>query len=193
MKNVLLLLANGFEIYEASAFIDVFGWNQCDGDRGTRLLTGGLSREVESAFSQRMVVDLVDGQIDVADFDALAVPGGFPECGFLDDGFDERFLSIVRRFHGEGKIVASICLGALPLARSGILAGKAATTYNQEEGRWQRELVSYGARLSDGSIVRDVGVVTSWNPSTAVDVAFALLEDLTGSANMLDVRSQMGF
>jgi len=28
MKKVLLLLADGFETYEASVFIDVIGWNQ---------------------------------------------------------------------------------------------------------------------------------------------------------------------
>ena len=26
MKKVLILLANGFEVYEAAAFIDVLGW-----------------------------------------------------------------------------------------------------------------------------------------------------------------------
>ena len=32
MKKVLLLLANGFEIFEASVFIDVIGWNLVEGD-----------------------------------------------------------------------------------------------------------------------------------------------------------------
>lgn len=27
MKKILLLLANGFEIYEAGTFIDIIGWN----------------------------------------------------------------------------------------------------------------------------------------------------------------------
>lgn len=35
MKNILLLLAKGFETYEASVFIDVFGWNLTEGDRTT--------------------------------------------------------------------------------------------------------------------------------------------------------------
>ena len=32
MKKILLLLANGFEAYEASVFTDVFGWNRSRGD-----------------------------------------------------------------------------------------------------------------------------------------------------------------
>ena len=45
MKKVLLLLANGFEPFEASVFIDVIGWNLVDGDHTTKLFTCGLSRE----------------------------------------------------------------------------------------------------------------------------------------------------
>lgn len=33
MKKVLLLLAKGFESFEASVFIDVIGWNLVDGDK----------------------------------------------------------------------------------------------------------------------------------------------------------------
>ena len=32
MKKVLLLLANGFEAFEASVFADVIGWNKLEGD-----------------------------------------------------------------------------------------------------------------------------------------------------------------
>jgi hypothetical protein len=42
MKRVLLLLADGFETFEASVFIDVIGWNLVDGDHSTELFTCGL-------------------------------------------------------------------------------------------------------------------------------------------------------
>ena len=32
MKKILLLLANGYETFEAAVFIDVIGWNLIDGD-----------------------------------------------------------------------------------------------------------------------------------------------------------------
>jgi protein deglycase len=38
MKKVLLLLADGFEIYEASVFIDVIGWNLVEGDNSTQVV-----------------------------------------------------------------------------------------------------------------------------------------------------------
>ena len=54
MKKVLLLLANGFEILEASAFIDVIGWNLKEGDQSTALHTCALSKEIKSAFDQKL-------------------------------------------------------------------------------------------------------------------------------------------
>ena len=57
MKRVLLLLANGFETFEASAFIDVIGWNLVDGDGSTELFTCGLQKEIKSSFNQRFIVD----------------------------------------------------------------------------------------------------------------------------------------
>ena len=46
MKKVLLLLADGFETFEASVFIDVIGWNLVEGDNSTELFTCGLKKEI---------------------------------------------------------------------------------------------------------------------------------------------------
>ena len=42
-------------------------------------------------------------------------------------------------------------------------------------------------------MVRDGNVVTSVGPATAVDVAFALLEDLSGPEIVQRIRGLMGF
>ena len=65
MKRVLLLLAEGFEIYEASVFIDVIGWNLVEGDGSTELFTCGLQKEIKSSFNQKFIVDYVINEIDI--------------------------------------------------------------------------------------------------------------------------------
>jgi len=42
-------------------------------------------------------------------------------------------------------------------------------------------------------IVVDDNVITSWNPSTAIDVALLLLENLTTKNNADKIRHLMGF
>ena len=191
MKNILLLLSNGFEILEASAFIDVMGWNFEEGDKSTKLFTCGLRKQINSSFNHQFTVDCLVKELDVNKFDALAIPGGFKNYGYYEDAFNEKFLSLIREFRSKKKIIASICVGALPMAKSGILNNKSGTTYNNED--YRKELVNYGVNLLDNPIVIDNNLITSNSPSTAVDVAFVLLEALTSKENTLKVRNLMGF
>jgi len=191
MKRVLLLLADGFETFEASVFIDVIGWNLVDGDHSTELFTGGLRKEIKSSFNQKFIVDYLIGEIDVDSFDALAVPGGFEEYNFYRDAYDERFLELIREFKAKDKIIASICVAALPLGKSGILKDKKGTTYKNPVRR--DALKSFGVQVINQPIVIDDNMITSWNPSTAVDVALLLLELLTSTTNAEYIRSLMGF
>ena len=192
MKKVLLLLAEGFETYEASVFIDVIGWNQVEGDKSTQLFTCGLRPEIKSSFNHRFLVDYLVDDIDPQEFDALAVPGGFEVFDFYKDAYDDRFLSLIRMFNAQSKIIASVCVGSLPIARSGVLINRRATTYNITPKR-QEELGSYEVNVINEPVVMDCNVITSWNPSTAMDVAFLLLERLTSKEQSNYIRSIMGF
>jgi len=192
MKKVLLLLADGFETLEASAFIDVIGWNQVDGDGTTQLFSCGLRSEVKSSFNQRVVVDYLIEDINTEEFDALAIPGGFEEYGFYNDAYSDEFLKLIRMFNAQSKIIASVCVGALPVARSGILINRRATTYNKNAVRIE-ELASYEVNVIKEPIVMDCNVITSWDPSTAVDVALLLLERLTTKMQSDYIREIMGF
>jgi protein deglycase len=193
VKKVLLLLANGFETYEASAFIDVMGWNLIDGDHTTRLYSCGLTREVKSSFDQKVVVDYLIDEISVEEYDALAIPGGFEKCGFYQDAYDPVFLELIRRFHSHNKMIATICVAALALGKSGLLTGKPATTYNMDEGLRQKTLAGFGAQVINQPIVNENLLITSWNPATAMDVAFLLLETLTSPVNTNHIKKIMGF
>lgn len=192
VKKVLLLLANGFEVYEASAFIDVIGWNLIEGDKSTKLVSCGLTQEVRSTFDQKVVVDLTLDKVDPAEFAALAIPGGFDEFGFYQDAYSMEFSDLICAFNRSGKPIFSICTGALPIAKSGVLRGRKATTYNLNPVRHEN-LRSFGAEVVNEPIVVSQNIVTSWNPSTAMDVAFLLLEKLTSVENTSRVKKAMGF
>ena len=189
MKKVLLLLANGFEILEASAFIDVMGWNLKEGDQSTALHTCALRKEIKSAFDQKFIVDHLVEEINVNAFDALAIPGGFKDYHYYDDAFHPAYLNLIQRFNDQNKWIASVCVGALPVARSGVLHDKNGTTYSS----YRNELESYGVNILDQPMVIDQHIITSCGPSTAAEVAFVLLEKLTHKKNTRKVRELMGF
>ena len=191
IKKILLLLSNGFEILEASAFIDVMGWNLEEGDKSTKLCSCGLRKELESSFGQKFIVDYIMNEIDVDSFDALVIPGGFKNYGYYKDAYSMEFLELIRDFRNKNKKIVSVCVGALPLAKSGILKNRNAITYNQTE--YRKTLENYGVNLIENTIVIDDNIITSNGPSTALDVAFILLEALTSKENSLKVRNSMGF
>jgi 4-methyl-5(b-hydroxyethyl)-thiazole monophosphate biosynthesis len=193
MKRVLLLLADGVELFEAAAFTDVLGWADTFGSERIACICAGLHPRLGCTFGPDLIPDVQIDQVRAEDFDALAIPGGFETAGFYKDGYAEPFLDIIRQFDRAGKPIAAICVGALPLAKSGVLAGRRATTYKLLGGKHRQQLAELGAEVVDAVLVRDGNVITSTGPSTAVDVALALVEALTSPENAVQIRELMGF
>ncbi|MEK4027196.1 MULTISPECIES: DJ-1/PfpI family protein [Bacillaceae] len=193
MKKVLLLLANGFEAYEASVFTDVLGWNQLEGDGSTMVISAGLHPELQATWNFRVTPEKRLADIDLHEFDALAIPGGFEEANFYEDAFSETFQEVIQHFNTHKKPIASICVASLALAHSGILRHRKATTYNHPSSKRLAQLATYEVQISTNRIVVDENVITSSNPGTAMEVAFILLEMLTSKANAEKVKELMGY
>jgi len=84
MKKVLLLLCQGFEEFEASVFTDVFGWSRSYGHEGVSVDTAAIRPEIKCTFNLIVRPEKKIEEIDVADYDALAIPGGFQDKGFYE-------------------------------------------------------------------------------------------------------------
>lgn len=191
--KVLLFLAKGFETMEFSAFVDVLGWARNDYHCDIDVVTCGFSKTVLSTFHVPVVVDRLIDEIDIDEYDALAIPGGFEEFGFYEEAYHERFLDMIRTFNASKKTIATICVAALALGKSGILNGRQATTYHLNDGRRQKQLAQFGAKVVNSPVVIDDNVITSYCPQTAPEVAFRLLEWLTSTERMQVVKEAMGF
>ncbi len=191
--KVLLFLAKGFETMEFSVFVDVMGWARNDYGYDVHVVTCGFQKEVVSTFNIPILVEKTIEEIDVSDYDALAIPGGFEEYGFYEEAYDERFLNLIREFDKHGKIIAAVCVAALPVGRSGVLKGRKATTYHLKDAYRQKQLKEFGVEIVNEPIVVDENIITSYCPETAPGVAFKLLEKLTSSEQVEIVKKAMGF
>lgn len=191
--KVLVFCAKGFETMEFSVFIDVLGWARNDYGYDIQVETCGFQKEVISTFNVPIIVDKLMEEIDVNDYDALAIPGGFEEYGFYEEAYNEKFLDLIRDFDKQNKIIASICVGALPLGKSGILKGRKATTYHLRDAYRQKQLAEFGVNVINQRIIVDENIITSYCPETAPDVAFELLNKLVGYEKMSIVRQAMGY
>lgn len=192
--KILLFCNKGFETMEFAPFVDVFGWARNDFHYDIDVVTCGFSKVITSTFGIPVSVDRTFDEICIEDYDALAIPGGFEEFGFYEEAYDERFLDLIREFDRQNKYIASICVGALPIGKSGVLLGRNATTYHLSDGNRQRQLASFGVHvIPDQRIVRDRNIITSFCPETAADVAFQLLSCLVGEEKAKVVAAAMGY
>lgn len=192
-KKVLVFLAKAFETMEFSVFIDVLGWARNDYGHNLQVDTCGFTEKVISTFNVPVIVDKTIGEINVDEYDALAIPGGFGEFGYYEEAYDERFLNLIQEFDASGKIIATVCSGAFPVAKSGVLKNRKATTYHLKDGIYQNKLKEFGVNVVNEPIVVDDNIITSYCPETAPNVAFELLKMLTSEEEMTVIKKAMGF
>lgn len=191
--KVLVFCAKGFEMMEFSVFIDVLGWARNDFGHNIKVETGGFSKQITSTFNVPIIADKIIDEIDVTEYDALAIPGGFEEFGFYEEAYDERFLNLIRTFDSQNKIIATVCVGALPVGKSGVLLNRTATTYHLKDGYRQKQLEKFGVTVINQPVVIDKNIITSYCPQTAPYVAFELLNKLIDEKDTVLVKRAMGY
>ncbi len=192
-KKVLLFLSQGFEEYEAGVFTDVIGWSRELGIEPVDMISTALRPEIKCKWNLIVRPEIEFDKINIADYDALAIPGGFKDSGYYEDVFDERFQNVIREFDKDKKIIAAVCAGAVPVAQSGVLNNRNATTYDLSDIYGREYLAELGANVQDKHVVIDENIITSTGPATGLDVAFKLLEMLTSTKNVDEVKKYMRF
>lgn len=191
--KVLVFCAKGFETMEFSVFIDIMGWARNDFGIPIETETCGFTEIVTSTFQVPVVVDRLIDDVDAGDYDALAIPGGFEEFGFYEEAYHPKLLALIRAFDAQKKPIASVCVGALALGKSGVLKDRRATTYHLKDAYRQKQLAEFGAAVVNERVVIDNNIITSYCPETAPDVAFALLNKLCGPQQTAAVKEAMGY
>jgi 4-methyl-5(b-hydroxyethyl)-thiazole monophosphate biosynthesis len=188
-KKVLLFLARGFEDLEAAAIIDLCGWTYYrEHLQKVDVTVTGFHRDVTGRFGLTINTDVLIDDINFKEYDALAIPGGFHSNGF-DEAYDDKVLNLAAAIHDNGGIIATMCVGILPVAKAGLLAGKKATTYpfssNHDNPRYLRE---HGCRYTGKSIENDGRIISCAGPCQSLQVVMILLEMLLGAVEIKKIK-----
>lgn len=137
-------------------------------------------RAVRSA--EGYLVDGVSGLEAVQDADLVVLPSWLPD---LPDPSAE-LQGFIRRSHARGAVVAGLCLGAYPAARSGVLDGRSAVTHWGAAADMASRLPA--VRFDESALYVDHGdVLTSAGTAAALDACLHLVRNRLGSAAAADV------
>jgi len=190
-QKVLLPLADGFEEIEAITVIDVLrraGINVLIADLGEagRSDTGvvGGAHLVRGAHEIELATDLTIDDVDLAEVEAVILPGGLPGATNLRD--DPRVLAACKYMADRGRWVAAICAGPIVLAEAGLLDGHEATSYPAFRDRLGSAKV-----VTDETVVISGRVMTSSGPGTALDFALSLVAVLSGPELAVEISKAM--
>ncbi len=179
---------------EFAPFYDIAGWAKSEYDYDVEIDICGFTHTIKSAFwNTEIIADKTISEVNVNDYDALAIPGGDHLYGYLSEAYDDRFLNLINAFNDSKKAIASICVGALPIGKSGALKGRKATTYHLMDGYRQKELAALGVDVVNEPVIIDDNIITSYCPQTAPAVAFELMKMLIGEEKVAVIKLGMGF
>jgi protease I len=117
-------------------------------------------------------VDLTLDAVQVADYDALVLPGGVMNPDKLR--INDKALAIVKAFVESGKVVAAICHAPWLLVEAGAVRGREVTSYISI----RTDVVNAGGRWVDKQVVTDQGMITSRHPGDIDAFVAKIIEEV---------------
>ncbi|MDC2961329.1 GlxA family transcriptional regulator [Streptomyces gilvifuscus] len=179
-RTLLLVLFDGVQSLDATGPMEVFAGAEKRMPGSYRLRTVSLDGgPVRTDSGLRLVPDgpLMDGP----EPDTLLVPGGEGA-----QNPDPRLLQWLRMHGPRARRLVSVCTGAIPLARAGLLDGHRVTTHWAYCNELARDYPA--VRVDpDPIFVQDGNVATSAGVTAGIDLALALVEEDLGRETALAV------
>jgi protease I len=148
----------------------------------------GDTKEYHGKHGYPVTVDKGIQEVDVEQFDAVVIPGGYAPDRMRRHA---AMVNFVREMAHQGKIVAAICHGGWMLASAEVVASKTVTSFFAIKD----DLVHAGAIYKDAEVVVDGNLITSRKPSDLPAFLAAIIAALGGevrcpSCQMLLYRDQ---
>ncbi len=159
--RILIMATDGFEhselmvpmekLRDAGATVEVAAPR-------SRMKDGKIYGWDESDWGKTVSVDKDIDEVNVADYDALVLPGGQINPDKLR--VEPKAIEIVRGFISSGKVVAAICHAPWLLIEAGVIKGRRCTSYHSIK----TDVINAGGQWRDETVVTDQGLITSRNP-----------------------------
>lgn len=156
-KRVAIVATDGFEQLELTEPQKFLKNEGADVDV-ISLKSGSIKGWNKTDWGDNVDVDKVIDEVQVAQYDALVLPGGQINPDKLR--MEPSVVNFVREFMNSGKVVAAICHGPWTLIEADTVRGKNMTSWPS----LKTDLRNAGAQWQDSEVVVDGNLITSRKP-----------------------------
>ncbi len=173
---VYVFLADGFEIIEAMAPVDMLR------RANVEVTTVGVDKKViTSSCGIPVTADIVSNEFEFKDVEAVVIPGGANGVTNLENS------SLVQSVLDEavqcGALICAICAGPSILGHKGLLKGKNAICFPGFEDSLE------GANISKDYVVTDGDFITAKGAGVCIEFGLEIVRELVGDEAAKTVRS----
>jgi len=146
-------------------------------DEGFSVTTASkITGEIKGMLGKTAVSDLALQMVDPEEYDAAVLVGGIGAKEYFED---EYVHSLLRKFsENSSKIVGAICISPNTLANAGLLEGRKATVWNDDE--LIANLKEKGANYTSLDITIDGNIITASGPKAAKEFGREMVNLIKG-------------
>ncbi len=175
---IYVFLAEGFEVTEALATVDVLRRAQLP------VTTVGIgSEEIQSSHGITVLPDALETDIDFEDMTAVVLPGGMP--GTLNLEKSSTVQSAVKYAVENDKYIGAICAAPSILGHLGLLDGKNATCFPGCEVNVDKVNYTGASAVTDGKIITGKGA------GAAIEFALEIVAQMVSQDKADEIRRTM--
>ena len=171
MQRILIIATDGFEqseLMEPKRLLEEAGAETTVAS----LKPGKIKGWDQKDWGKSVDVDLTIGDVNVADYDALLLPGGQMNPDILR--MESKVIDLVREFDASGMPIAAICHAPWLLAEADLIEGRTVTGWPSI----RTDLSNAGAAVVDEEVVVDGNLITSRKPDDIPAFTGALMAAL---------------
>ena len=176
MSKIGIFMADGCEEIEGLTVVDIVRRAKMD----ITMISVNGKREVTSSHGVTFLADAVAEEVDYDALDGIVLPGGMPGTLHLLD--HAAVNEVIKKFAGEGKLVAALCAAPSVLGAAGILEGRRATCHPGFEEKLT------GAATSEDAVVVDGNIITSRGMGTAIPFALEIVRYFADDAAVEHIK-----
>lgn len=179
--RIQILIYDGFDDLDAIGPHEVFSKAHDLGEAfSSNLVVLAAPADIYSSSG----IDLkVKTALDLKACDLLVIPGGGwgnrSEQGAWKEFQKGKIPEVIQQAHATGIRIASVCTGALLVAKTGLLKNRPATTHQSA----REDLEKLGAHVKEQRVVDDDDILSAGGITSGIDLALWILEKF-GSAEL---------